>query len=131
MLLNRVANVVVRRLGLRRFRGADLLMLTTTGRKSGQPRTTPLMYLDDGHRWVVVASNGGADWEPGWRLNLRAGSPGTVVVNDTRTPVTGTEITGSERERMWQLLNDKVFDYNSYQQKVSRQIAVVALVPTA
>lgn len=131
MLLNRVANVVVRRLGLRRFRGADLLMLTTTGRKSGQPRTTPLMYLDDGHRWVVVASNGGADWEPGWWLNLRAGSPGMVVVNDTRTPVTGTEITGSERERMWQLLNDKVFDYNSYQQKVRRQIAVVALVPTA
>ena len=131
MLLNRVANVVVRRLGLRRFRGADLLMLTTTGRKSGQPRTTPLMYLDDGHRWVVVASNGGADWEPGWWLNLRAGSPGTVVVNDTKTPVTGTEITGSERERMWQLLNDKVFDYNSYQQKVGRQIAVVALVPTA
>ena len=131
MLLNRVANVVVRRLGLRRFRGADLLMLTTTGRKSGQPRTTPLMYLDYGHRWVVVASNGGADWEPGWWLNLRAGSPGTVVVNDTKTPVTGTEITGSERERMWQLLNDKVFDYNPYQQKVSRQIAVVALVPTA
>ena len=131
VLLNRVANVVVRRLGLRRFRGADVLMLTTTGRKSGKPRTTPVMYLDEGHRWVVVASNGGADWEPGWWLNLRAGSPATVAVNGTTTPVTGTEITGPEPERMWELLNDQVFDYSSYQQKVSRQIAVVALVPTA
>src|SRR6476620_5886178 len=107
VLLNRVANVVVRRLGLRRFRGADVLMLTTTGRKSGKPRTTPVLYLDEGHRWVVVASNGGADWEPGWWLNLRAGSPATVAVNGTTTPVAGTEITGPERERMWQVLNDE------------------------
>ena len=52
-------------------------------------------------------------------------------MNGTTTPVTGTEITGPEPERMWELLNDQVFDYSSYQQKVSRQIAVVALVPTA
>ena len=57
--------------------------------------------------------------------------PATVAVNGTTTPVTGTEITGPEPERMWELLNDQVFDYSSYQQKVSRQIAVVALVPTA
>ena len=110
--------------------GMPVVMLTTTGRKSGEQRTTPLMYLDDGDRWVVVASNGGADWEPGWWLNLRAGSPATVAVNGTRTPVTGTEITGSERERLWQVLNDQVFDYDAYQRKVSRQIAVVALAPT-
>jgi deazaflavin-dependent oxidoreductase (nitroreductase family) len=131
VLVNRVVNVVVRRLGLRRFRGADILMLTTTGRKSGQQRTTPLMYLDEGNRWVVVASNGGADWEPGWWLNLRARSPATVAVNGTTTRVTGTEVTGAERERLWQVLNDQVFDYDAYQQKVSRQIAVVALAPIA
>jgi deazaflavin-dependent oxidoreductase (nitroreductase family) len=125
--LNRVINAVVRRLGVRRFRGGDLLYLTTTGRKSGKPRTTPLLYLADGDRWFVVASNGGADWEPGWWLNLRAGSAGSVDVNGTRTPVTGTEITGEEREAVWRRLNREVFDYDSYQRKVSRRIAVVAL----
>jgi F420H(2)-dependent quinone reductase len=59
VMINRGLNVVVRRLRLRRFRGGNLLFLTTAGRKTGQPRTTPLLYLDDGDRWVVVASNGG------------------------------------------------------------------------
>ena len=66
VLVNRAMNVVVRRLGLRRFRGGDLLLLTTVGRRTGQPRTTPLLYLAEEGRWLVVASNGGADWEPGW-----------------------------------------------------------------
>ena len=129
--LNRAMNVVVRRLHLRRFRGGDLLLLTTTGRKTGQPRTTPLLYLADQDRWVVVASNGGADWEPGWWLNLRAGSPGTVEVEGRHTSVTGTEITGPERDRMWHLLNEKVFNYAAYQAKVSRQLAVIELAPTS
>ena len=75
----------------------------------------------------MVASNGGADWEPGWWLNLRAGSPGSVELARVRTPVTGTEITGEEREALWRRLNDEVFDYESYQRKVSRRLAVVAL----
>ena len=79
--INRIVNTVVRALRLRRFRGGDLLFLTTTGRKTGKQRTTPLLYLTHDGRWVVVASNGGADWEPGWWLNLRAGSPGTVEVD--------------------------------------------------
>lgn len=127
--LNRVVNAGVRRLRLRRFRGANLLYLTTTGRRSGSPRTTPLLYLDDVGRWVVVASNGGADWEPGWWLNLRDGSTGTVVIDQVRTPVRGSEITGAEREGMWQRLNDEVFNYESYQRRVSRRLAVVALTP--
>ena len=65
VLINRVTNVVVRRLRLRRFRGGDLLYLTTTGRKTGRPRTTPLLYLGEPGRWIVVASNGGASWDPG------------------------------------------------------------------
>lgn len=129
VLVNRVANVVVRRLKLRRFRGGDLLFLTTTGRKSGQQRTTPLLYLKDAGRWVAVASNGGADWEPGWWLNLQAGAPGTVELQGVRTPVRGAEVTGTEREDLWKRLNDDVFDYESYQRKVSRRLAVVALTP--
>ncbi len=129
VMINRGMNVIVRRLRLRRFRGGDLLFLTTIGRKTGQPRTTPLLYLADGGRWVVVASNAGADWEPGWWLNLRAGSPGSVEVDGRATSVTGVEITGSERESVWQLLNERVFDYESYQAKVSRRLAIVALTP--
>lgn len=122
-------NAVVRRLKLRRFRGADLLYLTTTGRKSGQSRTTPLLYLQDVGRWIVVASNGGADWEPGWWLNLRNGSPGSVELDGVHTPVTGIEIVGAERDDVWRRLNQQVFDYESYQRKVSRRLAVVALTP--
>jgi deazaflavin-dependent oxidoreductase (nitroreductase family) len=126
---NRVVNALVRRLKLRRFRGGDLLYLTTTGRKSGKERTTPLLYLEDGGRWLVVASNGGADWEPGWWLNLRTGSAGTIEVDGVRRRVTGTEISGPEREALWRRLNEQVFDYESYQRKVKRRLAVVALTP--
>jgi len=129
--LNRIVNAVVRRLGLRRFRGADLLYLTTTGRKSGKARTTPLLYLRDGERWLVVASNGGADWEPGWWLNLKAGSAGTVEVDGARTSVTGAEVSGAEREALWRRMNQEVFDYDSYQRKVSRRLALVSLTPAA
>ena len=128
MRVNRVANAVVRRLRLKKFRGGDLLYLTTVGRKTGQQRTTPLLYVRDDGRWVVAASNGGADWEPGWWLNLRAGSPGRIELDGITTEVVGTEVDGPERERLWARLNE-VVDYEAYQRKVSRRIAVVALTP--
>ncbi|WP_298456057.1 nitroreductase/quinone reductase family protein [uncultured Cellulomonas sp.] len=131
VLLNRTVNAVVRRVRPRRFRGARLLYLTTTGRTTGTARTTPLAYLPDGDRWIVVASNGGADWEPGWWLNLRAGTSATIEVDGVRAPVVGTEVTGPERDVLWRRLNDEVLDYAAYQAKVSRRIAVVALTATA
>jgi len=127
--INRVVNVLVRALRLRRFRGGDLLYLTTVGRTSGKPRTTPLIYLDDDGRWIVVASNGGNDWEPGWWLNLRAGTDATIDVRGTKTRVRGAELDGEERDAMWQRLNADLFDFDSYQRKVARRIAVVALTP--
>ncbi len=125
--LNRVMNTVVSRVKPRRFRGADLLLLTTTGRKTGRQRTTPVLYLADGQRWIVVASNGGADWEPGWWLNLREGGTGVVEVSDVRATVRGTEVDGPEREQLWRRLNAEVFDYEGYQRQVGRRLAVVAL----
>ncbi len=127
--VNCVTNVVVRRLGLRRFRGGDLLLLTTTGRRTAERRTTPLLYLPRESDWVVVASNGGADWEPGWWLNLRAGGQGTVEVDGRSVEVQGIEVRGEERESLWGDLNEHVFDYESYQSKVRRQLAVVVLTP--
>jgi deazaflavin-dependent oxidoreductase (nitroreductase family) len=129
--INRIMNVVIRRLGLRRFRGGDLLMLTTTGRRTGRSRTTPLLYLRRESDWVVVASNGGADWEPGWWLNLRAGQPGTVEIGGRAVEVRGAEVTGPEREPLWRHLNENVFDYDGYQARVSRRLAVVVLTPEA
>jgi len=127
VLLNRFVNVLVTRIRPKTFRGGRLLVLTTTGRKTGKSRRTPLLFLEDGERWVVVASNGGADWEPGWWLNLRAGGTGTLEVDGSTATVTGTEIQDPERASVWARLLDEVFDYDSYQRQVSRRIAVVSL----
>ncbi|UUZ60552.1 nitroreductase family deazaflavin-dependent oxidoreductase [Nocardioides sp. B-3] len=126
--IHRIANAAVRRPGLRSFRGGDLLYLTTTGNKTGKQRTTPLLHLLDEDRWIVVASNGGSDWEPGWWLNLRAGSAAHVEIDGEMTPVAGVELDGAERERLWTALN-RMFDFEGYRAKVSRRIAVVALSP--
>jgi deazaflavin-dependent oxidoreductase (nitroreductase family) len=131
VLVNRAVNAIIHRLKPKTFRGGKLLYLTTTGRTSGKPRTTPLLYIPDGDdQWVVVASNGGADWEPGWWLNLRAGSGATMEVDDRTLAVTGREADGEERAQLWRRLND-VFEFESYQRKVSRRIAVVVLTPAA
>jgi deazaflavin-dependent oxidoreductase (nitroreductase family) len=131
VLVNRAVNAIIHRLKPKTFRGGKLLYLTTTGRTSGKPRTTPLLYMPDGDdQWVVVASNGGADWEPGWWLNLRAGSGATMEVDDRTLAVTGREADGEERAQLWRRLND-VFEFESYQRKVSRRIAVVVLTPAA
>ena len=125
---NRATNRVVCRLGVREFRGNKLLYLTTTGRKTGKQRTSPVLYLLDQDRWIVVATNNGANWEPGWWLNLQAGAPATVDVDGVTTPVTGVEVCGPEHDRLWRELNER-FDYDSYQLCVSRRLAIVALSP--
>ncbi len=125
---NRATNAVVRRLGLREFRGHKLLYLTTTGRKTGKQRTCPVLYTLDEGRWIVVATNNGANWEPGWWLDLQAGAPAMVDVDGVTTPISGVEVCGPERDRLWRELNE-VFDYDAYQLAVSRRLAIVALSP--
>src|SRR5687767_2272063 len=105
VLLNRTVNAVLRRLRVSRFRGGELLFLTTTGRQSGTPRTVPLLYVRDGDDYVVAASNGGADWEPAWWLNAQADPHGTIEVRGQRQPVTAAEVVGDDREAMWARLN--------------------------
>ena len=127
--VNRVVNAIVRGLRLTRFRGGDLLYLTTTGRTTGERRTVPLLYVRDGEDLVVAASNGGSDWEPGWWLNLQADPRGTVEIAKREMPVTASEVDEPDRSRLWQRLNDQLDAYDGYQKSVRRRIAVVRLTP--
>jgi deazaflavin-dependent oxidoreductase (nitroreductase family) len=109
------------------FRGGPILLLSTLGRKTGQQRTTPLLYIRDGQDFVVVASNGGQDWEPAWWLNLQANHDAQVEVGRQTSPVRAEQADPVERARLWPLLNRMYPDYDIYQKRVSREIPVVRL----
>jgi deazaflavin-dependent oxidoreductase (nitroreductase family) len=112
-----------------RFRGAPILMLTVTGRKSGQPRTTPLMYLDDGDRKVIVASKGGDDRMPVWYLNLTANPEVDVQIGSSTQRMKALTASAEEKDRLWPKLVAMYSDYDAYQKKTDRQIPVVILTP--
>lgn len=107
--------------------GAPVLLLTTTGRRSGRPWTTPLIYQPDGDRFVIVASNGGADRNPGWWRNLRSQPDVTVQIGREVHPVKATTVTGTERDRLWELMVQVFKQYDTYQSRTTRQIPVVLL----
>lgn len=111
------------------WRGTEILLLNTTGRKSGQERTMPLIHRTDGDRYVVVASKGGAPDHPAWFENLRANPDVTVQVRDEVVPVRAHVAEGEERARLWSLMTEVWPDYDSYQQKTDREIPVVVLQP--
>lgn len=113
-----------------RVLGVPCLMLSTTGRKTGQTRTNSLVYATDGDRYLVVASKGGAPNPPAWLLNLRAKPEVEVQIGRTRFPATGTEIGPEDPDyaRLWKIVNDNNSDrYEAYQKKTTRPIPVVAL----
>ena len=108
-------------------KGTKILLLTTKGRSSGQERTTPLIHREDGDRWVIVASKGGAPDHPGWFKNLEAEPEATIQVKDEQIPVRASVAEGEERERLWQAMTEVWPDYDGYQQRTDRQIPVVVL----
>ena len=110
-----------------RFRGGSALLLTVTGRKSGRRRTTPLLYIRDGDAFVVAASNGGMDWEPAWWLNLKANPAAEVQVGPEVVRVRAEPADPTERARLWPLMNRMFAGYDKYQQRVTREIALVKL----
>jgi deazaflavin-dependent oxidoreductase (nitroreductase family) len=109
------------------WRGTTILLLTTTGRKSGEPRTTPLIHRVDGDRWVVVASKGGAPDHPAWFQNLQASPEATIEVQADTVPVVASVAEGDERARLWALMNEVWPDYDTYRAKTDREIPVVVL----
>jgi deazaflavin-dependent oxidoreductase (nitroreductase family) len=108
-----------------------VLLLTTTGRKSGRLRTQPLAYTRAGDGYAVIASKGGAAHHPLWYLNLRANPLAEVTVGRETRKVRARDAQGDERERLWRALADLHAGYDKYAQKTSRQIPVVVLEPAA
>lgn len=109
------------------FEGAPVRLLTTTGAKSGQPRTSPMMYLPDGERLIVFASNAGRDTHPSWYHNLRANPSAVVEVGTDKYPVTATELTGEEHDHLYAVQAERYPGFADYQARTDRVIPVVAL----
>jgi deazaflavin-dependent oxidoreductase (nitroreductase family) len=134
-LVLRVHNAIYRasngRIG-HRVLGVPTLMLTTIGRRSGEPRTNSLVYSRDGHDYLVVASKGGSDSPPAWLLNLVADPHVGIQAGRERLDAVARVIEPSDPdyERVWKLANDNNKDrYTAYQQQTSRPIPVVAITP--
>jgi deazaflavin-dependent oxidoreductase (nitroreductase family) len=111
---------------------APVLLLTTTGRKSGRSRTSPLLYARAGDNgYMVIASKGGAPQHPLWYLNLQANPLAEVTVGRETRNVRARDAQGEERERLWRSLADLYPGYDRYAQRTSREIPVVVLEPVA
>jgi deazaflavin-dependent oxidoreductase (nitroreductase family) len=109
------------------FAGRPVLLLTTSGARSGQQRLAPLVYRRDGDRWVIVASKGGAPSHPAWYLNLLADPIVTVEVGGETFEARATVVEGDERERLFAAHAAINPNFTSYQQRTSRIIPVVVL----
>jgi F420H(2)-dependent quinone reductase len=119
------------RVGHRVPGGPPMLLLDHVGAKSGKKRTTPLVYLQDGARMVIVASKGGSPRHPAWFHNLRANAETTVQVGSRRLRVTAKVASGEERARLWPRIVALYRGYDLYQRRTSREIPLVILEPRA
>ena len=109
------------------FEGNPLLLLTTTGRTSGEARVTPLTTCRDADRYVVMASKGGAPSHPGWYHNLVSQPQVVIEVGNDRFECTASEATGSERERLFATFVEALPRFGDYQASVERSIPVIVL----
>jgi deazaflavin-dependent oxidoreductase (nitroreductase family) len=109
------------------WQGTTVLILTTTGRKSGEPRSTPLIYGRSGDAYLIVASKGGADEPPAWYVNLQADPDAEIQVKADRIKVRARTATAEEKPQMWSIMSQQWPAYDDYQRKTSREIPVVVL----
>jgi deazaflavin-dependent oxidoreductase (nitroreductase family) len=109
------------------FEGAPMLLLHSTGAKSGQERVNPVMYQDVGDDLAVFASKAGADTNPDWFHNLRANPDTTVEVGTDTVPVRARVAEGDERDRIWEIQKERYPGFADYETKTDRVIPVVIL----
>jgi len=107
--------------------GSKILLLTTSGRVTGDPHTTPLIYENSDDAYVIVASKGGAPQHPGWYRNLAKNPQVELQVLDEVFPARARTATGEERERLWRLAALQWPAYDDYAKKTDREIPVVVL----
>jgi deazaflavin-dependent oxidoreductase (nitroreductase family) len=107
--------------------GVPVLLLTTTGRKSGQRRTAPVVYLRDGERLVVIGSNAGNVRAPAWALNLEANPDAEVELGRERRQVRARIATGEDRADLWRRINEQYSGFDDYAAKTERDIRVFVL----
>ncbi|HEV7582112.1 MAG TPA: nitroreductase family deazaflavin-dependent oxidoreductase [Mycobacterium sp.] len=111
------------------FQKAPVALLTTTGRKTGEPRVSPLLYLREGNRVLLVASRGGSDKHPLWYLNLKADPKVTVQIKDEVLQLQARDATGAEREEYWPKLVAMYPSFDDYKSWTDRVIPVVICDP--
>lgn len=109
------------------WRGTQVLLLTTKGHRSGERRTTPLIYGRSGDDLLVVASKGGSDEPPAWYVNLREHPDAEVQLLDERFAVRARDATPEEKPAMWREMVGHWPDYDDYQERTDREIPVVVL----
>jgi deazaflavin-dependent oxidoreductase (nitroreductase family) len=109
------------------WNGTQTLLLTTTGRRSGEPRTMPLIYGRDGDDYLIVASKGGWDHPPAWYLNLEAEPEVEVQVKGDRFRARARIASAEEKPRMWKTMVAEWPAYDEYQERTEREIPVVVL----
>ena len=113
----------------RKMRGSEVVLLTTTGRKSGKKRTSPLFGLADGDNWTLIASQGGHPEHPNWYLNLRDNPEVELQVGSKTMRMRAETAVGGERDRLWSKMGLMYDGYNDYQKLTRRVIPVVVLKP--
>ncbi|MDT5075516.1 MAG: hypothetical protein QOJ80_153 [Mycobacterium sp.] len=111
------------------FDGAPLLILHTVGAKSGQPRTNIMMYLADGDRYLIFASNGGADTHPAWYHNVTAHPEVHIELGDEEFDAVATELEGAERDAKYAEQVRRYPGFGEYQEQTDRTIPVIAVTP--
>lgn len=112
------------------WQGTQTLLLTTTGRKSGEPRTTPLIYAPEGDAFLIVASKGGSAEPPAWYLNLSDDPAVEVQVKGDRFKVRARTATPEEKPGFWKKVVAEWPSYDDYQRNTDREIPVVVLEPS-
>jgi deazaflavin-dependent oxidoreductase (nitroreductase family) len=112
------------------WNGATALLLTTTGRRTGERRTSPLIFARDGGDYLVVASMGGAPRHPQWYLNITADPDAEIQVRGDRIPVRARTASADEKQRLWRIVTEQWPNYDVYQSRTDRDIPVVVLTPT-
>jgi deazaflavin-dependent oxidoreductase (nitroreductase family) len=113
------------------FEGANLLLLTTTGAKSGQPRVSPLAYFRVDGKLLIIGSFAGSDVNPAWVHNLRANPSARVEIGSESSDVTARELPGTERDELFARITAAAPGFAEYQAKTSRVIPVFELRPAA